>query len=100
VLPLRRLFALCERSHNMISVDTGPAHAAAAVGLPLVVLFGAYPSRVWQPRSAVGSPVIGVGGPPVASRLDEIPEQVAFAAWCELLDRLLADPIRSGRAAS
>jgi heptosyltransferase-2/heptosyltransferase-3 len=100
VLPLRRLFALCERSHNMISVDTGPAHAAAAVGLPLVVLFGAYPSQVWQPRSAVGSPVIGVGGPPVASRLDEIPEQVVFAAWCELLDRLLVDPIRSGRAAS
>jgi ADP-heptose:LPS heptosyltransferase len=100
VLSLRRLFALCERSHNMISVDTGPAHAAAAVGLPLVVLFGAYPSQVWQPRSAVGSPVIGVGGPPVASRLDEIPEQVVFAAWCELLDRLLADPIRSGRAAS
>jgi ADP-heptose:LPS heptosyltransferase len=100
VLPLRRLFALCERSHDMISVDTGPAHAAAAVGLPLVVLFGAYPSQVWQPRSAVGSPVIGVGGPPVASRLDEIPEQVVFAAWRGLLDRLQADPMRSDRAAS
>jgi ADP-heptose:LPS heptosyltransferase len=99
VLPLRRLFALCARAHNMISVDTGPAHAAAAVGLPLVVLFGAYPSRVWQPRSAVGSPVIGVGGPPVASRLDEIPEQVVFAAWCGLLDRLQADPMGSDRAA-
>ena len=100
VVLLRRLFALCERSHDMISVDTGPAHAAAAVGLPLVVLFGAYPSQVWQPRSAVGSPVIGVGGPPAASRLEEIPESVVFAAWCGLLERLQADPIPSDRAAS
>jgi ADP-heptose:LPS heptosyltransferase len=100
LLPLRRLFALCAQADNMISVDTGPAHAAAAVGLPLVVLFGAYPSAVWQPRSAAGSPVIGVGGPPAAGRLDEIPEQTVFAAWSGLLDRLQADPIRSDRAVS
>ena len=99
VLPLRRLFALCAQSHSMISVDTGPAHAAAAVGLPLVVLFGAYPSRVWQPRSSVGSPVIGVGGPPAASRLDQISERVVFDAWCGLLARLQADPIRADRVA-
>ncbi|HEV2270254.1 MAG TPA: glycosyltransferase family 9 protein [Steroidobacteraceae bacterium] len=99
VLPLRRLFALCAASHDMISVDTGPAHAAAAVGLPLVVLFGAYPPRVWQPRSAVGSPVIGVGGPPVANRLDEIPEPAVFDAWCGLLVRLQAGPVQSDRAA-
>ncbi|HEY1891590.1 MAG TPA: glycosyltransferase family 9 protein [Steroidobacteraceae bacterium] len=99
VLPLRRLFALCAQSHSMISVDTGPAHAAAAVGLPLVVLFGAYPSQVWQPRSSTGSPVIGIGGPPAASRLDRIPEHVVFDAWCELLDHLRADPVRPDRAA-
>jgi len=90
-LPLRQLFALCTRAHSMISVDTGPAHAAAAVGLPLVVLFGASPPQVWKPRSAVGSPVIGVGGWPVAKRADEIPEQVVFDAWCGLLERLEAD---------
>ena len=88
VLPLTRLFALCALSHSMISVDTGPAHAAAAVGLPLVVLFGADPPQVWKPRSAVGSPVIGVGGPPVANRLDQIPEQAVFDAWCGLLEHL------------
>jgi ADP-heptose:LPS heptosyltransferase len=88
VLPLSRLFALCALAHSMISVDTGPAHAAAAVGLPLVVLFGADPPQVWKPRSAVGSPVIGVGGPPIASRLDQIPEHVVFDAWCGLLARL------------
>ena len=90
VLPLRRLFALCAAAHSMISVDTGPAHAAAAVGLPLVVLFGAYPARVWQPRSALGSPVIGVGGPPAASRLDAIAEPVVFEAWCRLLGQMSA----------
>jgi ADP-heptose:LPS heptosyltransferase len=90
VLPLRSLFALCAVAHSMISVDTGPAHAAAAVGLPLVVLFGASPPRVWQPRSAVGSPVVGVGGHPVATRVDEIPEPVVFEAWCGLLERLQA----------
>lgn len=91
VLPLRPLFALCTAAQSMISVDTGPAHAAAAVGLPLVVLFGASPPQVWKPRSAVGSPVIGVGGWPVAKRADEIPEQVVFDAWCGLLERLEAD---------
>jgi heptosyltransferase-2/heptosyltransferase-3 len=99
VLPLRRLFALCAQSHSMISVDTGPAHAAAAVGLPLVVLFGAYPAQVWQPRSSAGSPVIGVGGPPMASRLDQIPERVVCDAWCGLLDCLQVAPIRTDRAA-
>jgi ADP-heptose:LPS heptosyltransferase len=99
LLPLRRLFALCAVSHSMISVDTGPAHAAAAVGLPLVVLFGASPPRLWQPRSAAASPVIAVGGAPVASRVDEIAEPVVFEAWCGLLERLRAEPVRSDRAA-
>lgn len=99
VLSLTQLFALCAVSHSMISVDTGPAHAAAAIGLPLVVLFGAYPPRTWQPRSACGSPVIGVGGPPVSSRLDQIPEQTVFAAWCGLLEQPRAgdrEPHRAG----
>ena len=45
-LPLRRLLALLSLAHSCISVDTGPAHAAAALGCPLVVLFGkANPAR-------------------------------------------------------
>lgn len=39
-LPLHRLLALQERAIGMISVDTGPAHSAGALGCPLVVLFG------------------------------------------------------------
>jgi len=83
-LPLPRLLALCARSHSMISVDTGPAHAAAALGLPLVVLFGAHSPQQWLPRSPTGSPVCGVGGPPQSTRLDQISVETVFAAWCAL----------------
>jgi len=84
-LPLPRLLALCARAHSMISVDTGPAHAAAALGLPLVVLFGAHSQQQWLPRSPTGSPVSGVGGPPQSNRLDQISVEAVFAAWCALV---------------
>ncbi len=83
-LPLPRLLALCARAHSMISVDTGPAHAAAALGLPLAVLFGAHSQQQWLPRSPTGSPVSGVGGPPQSNRLDQISVEAVFAAWCAL----------------
>src|SRR6267143_7077895 len=84
-LPLPRLLALCARAHSMISVDTGPAHAAAALGLPLVVLFGAHSQQQWLPRSPSGSQVSGVGGPPQSNRLDQISVEAVFAAWCALV---------------
>lgn len=83
-LPMRRLLALCELAHSMISVDTGPAHAAAALGLPLIVLFGAQPQSLWLPRGACGSPVIGIGGPPRSLRVDEIPVDEVFNEWQSL----------------
>src|SRR2546423_3161347 len=83
-LRLPRLLALCARSHSMISVDTGPAHAAAALGLPLVVLFGAHSQQQWLPRSPRGSPGPGAGGPPPSTRLDQISVETVFAAWCAL----------------
>jgi ADP-heptose:LPS heptosyltransferase len=83
-LPLPRLFALCERAHSMVSVDTGPAHAAAALSLPLVVLFGAHAQAEWLPRSPTGSAVIGLGGPPHSSRLDCVAPETVFAAWRSL----------------
>lgn len=49
-LPIPRLLALQARAAGMMTVDTGPAHTAAAVGCPLVVLFGvADPVRI-RPR--------------------------------------------------
>jgi heptosyltransferase-2/heptosyltransferase-3 len=72
----------------MISVDSGPAHAAAALDLPLLVLFGGHSQAEWLPRSASGSPVIGIGGPPTSTRLDQISEDAVFEAWLTLLERM------------
>lgn len=80
-LPLRRLMALSEIAHGMVSVDTGPAHVAAAIGCTLVVLYGAQSPRLWLPRSPGGSTVIGVGGPPARGRVDQIPVAEVIDAW-------------------
>lgn len=80
-LPLRRLLALLERASAMVSVDTGPAHAAAAMGCPLIVLYGASSPAQWLPRSPSGSPVIGLGGPPLRHRVAEIGLDEVLAAW-------------------
>ncbi len=83
-LGLRASFALMEAAESMISMDTGMAHAAAALGLPVVVIMGANPQSWVLPRSAAGSPVIGVGGPPVSRRADQIPSSAVLEAWCSL----------------
>ncbi len=44
-LPIVRLLALQSRAHSMISVNTGPAHGAATMGCPLVVLFTRHQHR-------------------------------------------------------
>jgi ADP-heptose:LPS heptosyltransferase len=91
-LALRPLFALCEACHSMVSADTGPAHAAAALGLPLIVLYGAESPRVWLPRSPTGSPVIGLGGPPNSNRADQISVDTVFDAWSSLTRTTMASP--------
>jgi heptosyltransferase-2/heptosyltransferase-3 len=50
-VPIPRLLALQERAQGMISVDTGPAHSAAALDCPLVVLFGVANPAEYAPRS-------------------------------------------------
>lgn len=84
---LRPLFALCDLAHSMISADSGPAHAAAALGVPLVVLYGTQSPRVWLPRSANGSPVSGLGGPPEFERAEQISVAAVFEAWCRITER-------------
>ena len=87
-LPLRRLLALCERAIAMISVDTGPAHAAAAMNCPLIVLYGAASPAQWLPRSPGGSAVIALGGPPQRTRVAQIDLDEVLAAWAKLPLRL------------
>jgi heptosyltransferase-2/heptosyltransferase-3 len=94
---LRELFALAATAHSMISVDTGPAHAAAALSVPLVVLYGAEDPRRWLPRSPHGTPVLAVGGPPRATRADQIPAEAVFEAWHSLAESQ-AQPLSGGPA--
>jgi ADP-heptose:LPS heptosyltransferase len=48
-LPIPRLVALLERAQGLVTVDSGPAHAAAAVGCPQVVLFGKALPSLYRP---------------------------------------------------
>jgi len=51
-LPVARLLALLERARSLIAVDTGPAHAAAALGCPTVALFGHIDPWLYRPGGA------------------------------------------------
>ncbi|HZE43039.1 MAG TPA: glycosyltransferase family 9 protein [Steroidobacteraceae bacterium] len=56
-LPIPRLVALLERADGLLSVDSGPAHAAAAVGCPQVVLFGKALPSLYRPWGTAGAEV-------------------------------------------
>ena len=79
-LPIPRLLALLERADGLVSVDTGPAHAAAALGLPQVVLFGAADPALYRPWGAAGAPVecVAVAPPGPLEGLDAGPVIAAF----------------------
>jgi ADP-heptose:LPS heptosyltransferase len=78
-------------AHSCISVDTGPAHAAAALDCPLVVLFGkASPAR-FRPVSGT-SPVQVIQGfvelsaghaADISPDIRHITVQQAFVGWCD-----------------
>jgi ADP-heptose:LPS heptosyltransferase len=48
-LPIPRLVALLQRAAGLLNVDSGPAHAGAAVGCPQVVLFGRASPALYRP---------------------------------------------------
>jgi heptosyltransferase-2/heptosyltransferase-3 len=54
-LPIPRLVALLERARGLVTVDSGPAHAAAAVGCPQVVLFGKASTSLYRPWGMDGA---------------------------------------------
>jgi ADP-heptose:LPS heptosyltransferase len=56
-LPVPRLIALLERGAGLITVDSGPAHAAAAVGCPQVTLFGKALPSLYRPWGSLGADV-------------------------------------------
>lgn len=80
-LPLGRLFALQERAVGMVSVDTGPAQSAAALGTPLVVLFGIADMRRHCPRSKTGLIACLRGVEQGRPRMRAITEREVIDAW-------------------
>ena len=84
-LPISRLVALLARAAGLITVDSGPAHAAAAVGCPLVVLFGKALPSLYRPWGTAGSDVKVVIGQ-VAGEPDMlgIETRSVIAAWSAL----------------
>jgi ADP-heptose:LPS heptosyltransferase len=84
-LPIPRLIALLERAQGLVTVDSGPAHAAAAVGCPQVVLFGKASPSLYRPWGAAGAEVKvlqgEIGGEP--SMLGITAQQV-IEAWSAL----------------
>jgi hypothetical protein len=84
-LPIPRLVALLERAAGLITVDSGPAHAAAAVGCPLVVLFGKALPSLYRPWGTAGADVKVLCGQ-VAGEPDMlgIESRSVIAAWSGL----------------
>lgn len=84
-LPIPRLIALLSRADGLITVDSGPAHAAAAVACPQVVLFGKASPSLYRPWGTAGADVLVLCG-----RIDGEPDirgisvEDVIAAWDSL----------------
>jgi len=74
-LPIPRLVSLLDRAAGLVSVDSGPAHAAAAVGCPQVVLFGKALPSLYRPWGTAGADVQLLTG-----QIDGEPNMLGIAA--------------------
>jgi heptosyltransferase-2/heptosyltransferase-3 len=59
--PVETLLPLLECATGLVSVDTGPAHAAAALGCPTVVLFGCSDPKLYR-SGGLHTPVVSLVG--------------------------------------
>jgi ADP-heptose:LPS heptosyltransferase len=86
-VPVPILLPLLEKASGMISVDTGPAHAAAALGCPTVTLFGQADPQLYRP-GGVSTPVIVLTGcVQGAADIRGITPDDVLAAWKKLENR-------------
>lgn len=93
-----RLTLLAEMAAGMISVDTGPAHVAAAVGCPLVVLFDSpAKERMYRPRGD-GAIRTLIGGSDAHPNIVCLQPEDVIREWQVLLDRGLLRQSRLPRA--
>jgi ADP-heptose:LPS heptosyltransferase len=84
-LPIPRLVALLDRAAGLVTVDSGPAHAAAAVGCPQVVLFGKALPSLYRPWGTAGADVqLLTGSIDGESSMLGIEASSVIAAWSRL----------------
>lgn len=96
-LNLKELAALTARARLFVGVDSAPMHIAAAMGTPVVALFGPTDDIAWAPWSVVARVVTsgqhpcrpcgldGCGGSKVSECLTQLPVAQVLAACNELL---------------
>lgn len=56
--PINEMLALIAGARIFLGNDSGPAHAAAALGVPVVAIFGSSSSTLWGPWRAAASAVV------------------------------------------
>lgn len=86
-LPVERLLPLLERARSLIAVDTGPAHAAAALGCPTVALFGHIDPWLYRPGGATTPAVTLTGTVEGQPNILGIEPAQVVAAWRALAQR-------------
>ena len=80
-VPVEILLPLLEMASSMISVDTGPAHAAAALGCPTVVLFGKADPQLYRPGGVSTPAVVLTGHVDGEQDIRGISVEDVLAAW-------------------
>jgi ADP-heptose:LPS heptosyltransferase len=102
---LTQLPGIFARVRAILTVDTGPAHIAAAVGCPALVVFGPSDPRRWQPRGpGPVEPLLGsapcqfCNETPLIKKcrnnicLNRLSDEFIHDAWKRLRSRLPAEP--------
>jgi ADP-heptose:LPS heptosyltransferase len=98
-LPLRRMAAVIARSTIYLGNDSGLMHVAAAVGVPVVAVFGPSDPLTWGPIGASNTVLHGSAGCPSCTRqeLDTCPRQrcletIQTSLVIDVLEKKLASP--------
>ena len=84
-LSLKEMIALASLSRMYVGNDSGPMHIAAAIGRPLVVVFGSSNSTVWHPWTDAPYRIVEAG-----KEIERVTVEDMIAAVDEVVESALA----------